>query len=391
MKAPLRNNSARLLLGPGPSPVHPRVLAALSEPVLGHLDPEFCDIMSETTQLLRYVFATENALTVPLSGTGSAGMDASLTNLLEPGDKAVVLSCGVFGERLCDIVPRLGAELVKVDSKWGTPVDPADVKRAIAQAGRPKVVAAVHAETSTGVLQPLEEITKYAHEAGALMVVDAVTSLGGTEVPTDRLSLDFVYSGTQKCLSCPPGLAPVTLSEAAQQAIARRKSAVSSWYLDLSMIQRYWTGERFYHHTAPVNMVYALHEALSLIREETLEHCWARHARNARAFSEGVTAMGLELLVAPEYRLPSLVVIKVPQGIDDAQVRQKLLSDYNIEIGGGLGELKGKIWRVGLMGHGSKQSNIVLLLAALEHILKNLGMDVPEGAGTSAASRAFSN
>ena len=383
-----RNPQDRLLMGPGPSPVSPRVLRALSEPVLGHLDPDFLVIMTQTMEMLRYVFQTKNLLTLPMSGTGSAGMETALVNLLEAGDKAVVAVAGVFGQRLVDIVERCGAEPIVVNTRWGMPVDPADVKAALERAGRAKLVAIVHAETSTGVLQPLEEVAEYAKKHGALLVVDAVTSLGGVPVPTDTLALDLVYSGTQKCLGCPPGLAPVTVGDTAAKVIRTRKTKVQSWYLDLSMIQRYWTQERFYHHTAPVSMIYALHEALRAIVEEGIENSWRRHSANASALAAGLEAMGLELLVPEEYRLPSLTAVKVPEGITDADVRARLLKDYNIEIGGGLGELKGKIWRIGLMGYGSNKRNIVLLLAALEDILSGIGARVKNGAVVAAAQGA---
>lgn len=373
MKAvPERNPSRRLLLGPGPSPVDPRVLRALSEPTLGHLDPDFLNIMTETMEMLRYVFETKNMLTVPMSGTGSAGMETALVNMLEPGDKAVVCAAGVFGQRLVDIAGRCGAEVFEVTAPWGQPIDPADVRRAIAAAGNPRVVAIVHAETSTGVLQPLTEIVKMSHKAGAFIVVDAVTSLGGVPVRTDELGLDFVYSGTQKCLNCPPGLAPITVSERAAAFIRTRKSKVQSWYLDLSMIQRYWTQERFYHHTAPINMVYALHEALRIVCEQGLTALWNRHAENAALLVSGMESMGLTPLVAPEYRLAPLTTIRVPDGVNEAEVRRRLLTEYDIEIGGGLGDLKGKVWRIGLMGYGSSRQNITLLLSAIKDILGSM-------------------
>jgi len=368
-----RNPQDRLLMGPGPSPVNPRVLRALSEPTLGHLDPDFLSIMTETMDMLRYVFQTRNALTLPMSGTGSAGMETALVNLLETGDKAVIGVAGVFGERIVDIARRCGAECTVVAAPWGEALDPGRVAGAIRAVRNPKVVAVVHAETSTGVLQPLESIAAEARNAGALVVVDAVTSLGGVELQVDRLGLDVVYSGSQKCLSCPPGLAPITVSERAAKVIRDRRSPVQSWYLDLSMIQRYWTQERFYHHTAPINMIYGLHEALRIIVEEGLESSWQRHLANSEAFCAGLHAIGLHTLVSPANRLPSLISVKVPDGVDEAAVRRTLLTEFNIEIGGGLGELKGRIWRVGLMGHGSRERNVLLLLAALERALQKHG------------------
>lgn len=364
-----RNPKAKLLLGPGPSNSDPRVLRALAEPTLGHLDPDFVKIMDETTELLRYVFNTKNRLTVPISGTGSAGMEAALFNSIEPGDKIIVCVAGVFGERMVDVAERAGATVVRVDAPWGSPVDPDDVRKAIKQNPDAKALAIVHAETSTGVLQPLDDIVTEAHQHGLRVVVDAVTSLGGVEVPVDRLSLDFVYSGSQKCLSCPPGLAPVTVSDSMAEWIKNRKTKCRSWYLDLSMIQRYWGSERFYHHTAPVNMIYALNEALRIVKEEGLEARYARHKANQQALIEGLEAMGLKLVVAPEYRLPSLTTVYVPEGVDDAYVRRRLLEDYNIEIGAGLGVFKGKVWRIGLMGTNSTRRNVLTLLSALKDIL----------------------
>jgi len=368
-----RRNSGRLLMGPGPSPVHPSVLAALGEPTLGHLDPEFLTIMGETMDMLRRVFGSDYHLTMPISGTGSAGMEASLVNLLEPGDHAVVTVIGTFGERMAEIAARCGAHVRRVDAEWGTPVDPAAVAKAINAGPAPKIVTVVHAETSTGVCQPLGEIAKLADEAGALKVVDAVTSLGGMPIPIRQLGLDFVYSGTQKCLSCPPGLAPVTVSDRALDAIQARRIPVHSWYLDLGLVRRYWGQERFYHHTAPVNMVFALHEALAVLLAEGLETVWQRHTANATALQAGLDALGLRPLVAPEYRLPSLVVVKVPADVDEVAVRRHLLEQSNIEIGAGLGPLKGKIWRIGVMGYGSSRRNVAAVTSALAEALAAQG------------------
>ncbi len=374
-----RNPQDRLLMGPGPSPVNPRVLRALSEPTLGHLDPDFLSIMTETMEMLRYVFQTKNALTLPMSGTGSAGMETALVNLLEPGDRAVIGVAGVFGERILEIARRCGAECTVVKAPWGEAIDPGLMSEAIRSVHHPKVVALVHAETSTGVLQPLEQVAAEAHDSGALTIVDAVTSLGGVELQVDRLGFDVTYSGSQKCLSCPPGLAPITVSERAAEVIRNRRSPVRSWYLDLSMIQRYWTQERFYHHTAPVNMIYGLHEALRCIVEEGLESCWQRHLANAQALCDGLHSIGLDTLASPANRLPSLISVRVPAGIDEAAVRKTLLTRFNIEIGGGLGELKGRIWRIGLMGHGSRERNVLLLLAALEKALRQHGWGPTHG------------
>ncbi|MGE5579326.1 MAG: pyridoxal-phosphate-dependent aminotransferase family protein [Bacillota bacterium] len=365
----IRNPKAKLLLGPGPSNTDPRVLRAMSEPTLGHLDPDFVAIMDETTELLRYVFNTKNRLTIPISGTGSAGMEAALVNSVEPGDKAIICTCGVFGDRMLDVAERAGAEVVKVEAPWGSPIDPEDVKNAIRKHPDAKMVGLVYAETSTGVLQPLEEIAAMAHEKGMRVVVDAVTALGGVDVPTDTLALDLVYSGTQKCLSCPPGLAPITLNEKAADFVAKRTSKCRSWYLDLGMIQRYWGSERFYHHTAPINMIYALHEALLIIKEEGLENRYRRHLAAQKDLIDGLTAMGMKMVVSPQFRLASLTTVYVPDGVDEAAVRKKLLVEHNIEIGAGLGVFKGKIWRIGTMGTNATHANVVHFLGALKDVL----------------------
>lgn len=387
---PERKPTNRLLLGPGPSTVDPRVLRALSEPTVGHLDPEFLRIMNETMTMLRYVFETGNQLTMAMSGTGSAAMETPFVNLLEPGDKAVVCTNGVFGDRMTDIVDRCRAGLITVRSPMGKPIDPQQVAEAFKNAGgKVKLLAIVQAETSTGVLQPLEDIVRITHDNGALIVVDAVTSLGGVPVPTDRLGLDFVYSGTQKALSCPPGLGPITANETSAKLIRERKTKVQSWYLDLSMIMRYWGQERFYHHTAPVNMIYALHESLRIIQEEGLEVRFARHRQNADALIAGLQAMGLKLVVEEGYRLPTLTTVYIPEGINDAAVRGRLLNEFNIEIGGGLGELKGRIWRIGLMGYSSHKRNVLTFLSVLEDILGSMGYRMPQGAGPAAATAVY--
>lgn len=365
----VRNPSQKLLLGPGPSNVDPRILRAMSEPTLGHLDPDFGRIMDDTTKLLRYVFSTDNTLTIPISGTGSAGMEAASVNMVEPVDKAVVCVAGVFGERMADSFSRAGAQVIRVDVPWGKPVALDDVVKALEENPDCKLLGIVHAETSTGVLQPLDDIVKKAHANGVKVIVDAVTSLGGMEVPVDRLKLDFVYSGTQKCLGCPPGLSPVTVNNEMAEHIARRNSKCRSWYLDLSMIKRYWGSERFYHHTAPINMIYALHEALSIIHEEGLEARYARHLESQKALVLGLQEMGMELVVEPEFRLPSLTTVYVPEGVDESSVRKRLLEEYNIEIGAGLGVFKGKVWRIGLMGSNPCKSTVMTLLGALKEIL----------------------
>ncbi len=363
------NPTVRFLMGPGPSDVHPRVLKAMATPLIGHMDPQFIKIMDEVKQMLRQLFQTKNDLTFAVSATGSAGMETCFVNLLEPGDKAVVCVNGVFGNRMSDIVERCGAELTRVDAPWGQIVEPAEVKEAIDKV-KPKLVAIVHAETSTGVCQPLEEISKMVHDAGALLLVDTVTSLAGMEVLIDDWGIDAVYSGTQKCISAPPGLSPVSFGPRAVEAMDKRKTKVSSWYLDLAMVRNYWSGaKRVYHHTGPITMVYGLHEALRLIFEEGLKARFERHRRHHEMLRDGLEEMGFEFLAAPEYRLPMLNAVKIPSGVDEAAVRGKLLNDYNIEIGAGLGDFTGKVWRIGLMGCSSTKNHINMLLSALQHII----------------------
>ncbi len=375
-------------MGPGPSDVPPRVLQALSAPCIGHLDPTFLSIMNETQALLRHLFQTENELTIAVSGTGSAGMETCFVNLVEPGDEVVVCVNGVFGTRMCDIVGRLGGNLIRVDAPWGKTIDPDAVREAV-KGKSPKVLAIVHAETSTGVCQPLEEIKAIAKDSGALFLVDMVTSLGGMEVALDKMGIDAAYSGTQKCISCPPGLSPVSFSPAAMDVLKQRKTPVVSWYLDMSMVSSYWGNERKYHHTAPVNMNYALREALRLIAEEGLEARFARHLLNHRALVAGVEAMGLTMLVAEGERLPMLNAVCIPDGADDLKVRQALLNDFGMEIGGGLGDLAGKVWRVGLMGHASRRRNVVLFLSVLETILKAQGAGITTGKALDAAAAVY--
>jgi alanine-glyoxylate transaminase/serine-glyoxylate transaminase/serine-pyruvate transaminase len=380
----------RILLGPGPSDVDPRVLTALSTPVLGHLDPEFARVMDETQTLLRYVFQTENRLTLAVSGTGTAGMETVIVNLIEPGDRMLVCIKGVFGARMKDIAERAGAVVSTIERPYGEVFDPEEVRAAIKR-DRPKVVGIVHAETSTGAWQPIEEIAQIAHEEGALIVTDMVTSLGGVPVEIDAWGIDAAFSGSQKCLGCPPGLAPVTLGPRALDILGGRKAKVQSFYFDLTIIQKYWASDRFYHHTAPISMNYGLREALALAAEEGLEARIARHALNGRALQAGVEAMGLSLATVEGHRLPQLTCIKIPQGIDDLTVRRRLLNEWGIEIGGGLGPFKGLAWRIGLMGHSSQQKNVTLVLSALETCLSDLGYRVVEGAGTKAAAEVFAD
>jgi len=378
----------RVLMGPGPSDVPARVLQAMSAPCIGHLDPYFLAVMDETQQLLRSLFQTQNALTIPVSGTGSAGMETCFVNLVEPGDDVVVCVNGVFGTRMCDIVNRIGGKLTRIDAEWGRAIDPQAVRDAV-KGKSPKVLAVVHAETSTGVCQPLEELSAIAKDCGALFLVDMVTSLGGMEVSLDRMGIDAAYSGTQKCISCPPGLSPVSFSEAGMNAVTNRKTPVVSWYLDMSMVSSYWGAERKYHHTAPINMIYGLREALRIIAEEGLEKRFVRHRLNHQALVAGIEAMGLSMLVPEAERLSMLNTIRIPDGADDVSVRKALLNGFGIEIGGGLGALAGKVWRVGLMGHAARERNVFLFLSALETILKTQGVAVKAGA-LEAASAVYS-
>ena len=383
------NPGDRVLMGPGPSNVSARVLQAMSAPCIGHLDPYFLLIMDETQRLLKYLFQTENPFTIPVSGTGSAGMETCFVNLIEPGDEVLVCINGVFGMRMADIVRRLGGQLIQVDGEWGRTIDPEAVRKAV-RGKNPKVLALVHAETSTGVCQPLEDIANIAHEAGALFLVDMVTSLGGMEVAVDSMGIDVAYSGTQKCISCPPGLAPITFGPAAIKALESRKSPIVSWYLDMSMVRSYWGAERKYHHTAPINMIYALREALRIIAEEGLEARFARHELNHRALVAGIEAMGLAMLVPESERLLTLNAICIPEGVNDIKVRKALLNDFGIEIGGGLGNLQGKIWRVGIMGHSCSRKNVFLFLSAIETILNAEGAKITTGA-LKEASAVYAN
>ncbi len=380
--------STRTLLGPGPSEVPPRVLAAMGYPLLGHLDPEFVALMDETQTFLRRVMRTTNPLTLAVSGTGSAGMEAVVVNLIEPGDKMLVCVNGVFGGRMVDVAERAGAVVTAIERPYGEAFDPEEVRTALKQV-QPKVVGIVHAETSTGVLQPVEEIAKLAHEHGALIALDTVTSLAGVPVEIDAWGIDAVYSGTQKCLSCPPGLAPVSFGPRAVETIQKRTHKVQSWYLDMTMIMRYWGSDRFYHHTAPISMNYALRESLALVLEEGLEVRFARHLRNHLALKAGLKALGIAYVPAEGFQLPQLNCIRIPEGIEDVPVRKRLLEQWGIEIGGGLGALKGKAWRIGLMGHSSRPANVTLVLAALETCLRDLGYACQPGAAVAAAADSY--
>jgi alanine-glyoxylate transaminase / serine-glyoxylate transaminase / serine-pyruvate transaminase len=380
----------RLLLGPGPSEVHPRVLRAMSTPLLGHLDPKFLEIMNEVQAQLRAVFRTENPFTIAVSGTGSAGMEAALVNVVEPGDAVIVVAAGVFGNRMADIVGRCGGRLVKLDVPWGQTCELARIEEALKQEGKVKAVAVVHAETSTGAQQPMEGLGKLCHAHGALLVVDTVTSLGGVPVEVDAWEADAVYSGTQKCLSCPPGLAPLTLSPRALDAVKARRTKVQSWYLDAGMVADYWAeGKRVYHHTAPISMVYALRESLRIVLEEGLEARFARHRRHSAALMAGAAALGCTPQAQEGHRLPTLNCVRVPAGVDEAAVRKLLLSEHSIEIGGGLGPLAGQVWRIGLMGESARQENVLAVLAALEQGLAKQGKSPKPGAACSAALEQY--
>lgn len=358
----------RWLMGPGPSDVPARVLRAMAAPVVGHLDPAFLAIMDETREMLQRIMRTKNRLTFAVSGTGSAGMEACVVNLVEPGDEVVIGVNGVFGGRLCDVAERAGATVHRVEAAWGAPIHAEQVAEAV-KGKSVKLVAVVHAETSTGVRQPLKDIGRIAHDAGALFLVDAVTSLGGIDVRVDEWGIDALYSGTQKCLSCPPGLAPVTFSPQAEEVIEKRKTKCRSWYLDASMLRNYWGGDRAYHHTAPISMVYALHESLRIVLEEGLEPRFERHQRHHELLREGLEAMGFQFLVEPEFRLPQLNAVKLPEGVEEGPVRKRLLEEYSIEVGAGLGAFKGKLWRVGLMGASSTPNHVNALLSATREIL----------------------
>ncbi|MEQ8763468.1 MAG: alanine--glyoxylate aminotransferase family protein [Planctomycetota bacterium] len=385
------NPGSRILLGPGPSDCHPRVLRAMSTPLLGHLDPEFLSLMEDVQAMLRAVFQTDSKMTLPISGTGSAAMEAAVANLIEPGEVAVVGVHGVFGGRIAAMVERAGGRAVKVEAPWGSPLDPEDIERALKGDGAgAKLVAAVHAETSTGVLQPLAPLARLAQQHGALFLADTVTSLGGHPVDLKGWHVDVAFSGSQKCLGVPPGIAPLTFNERAMEVVSKRKEPCRSWYLDLGMIGSYWGTERVYHHTAPITMIYALYEGLRVVLEEGLESRWERHRENHVALVAGLEAMGFQMNVEREgERLWTLNAVTVPNGIDEAKVRKHLLEQHGIEIGGGLGPLKGKIWRIGLMGYSSQRHNVFAVLAALEEALHEQGRKQSPGAGVAAALESY--
>jgi alanine-glyoxylate transaminase/serine-glyoxylate transaminase/serine-pyruvate transaminase len=363
----------RLLMGPGPSNVAPAVLEAMSQTLVGHLDPVFVKMMEDLKAMLRAVFLTKNEMTFPVSGTGSAGMEFCFVNLVEPGDEVIIGVNGVFGTRMVEVAERCGARVTKVESGWGNIITPQQIAEALRTVSKPKLVAIVHAETSTGALTPVEEISKLTHDAGALLLLDTVTSLGGCPVRLDEWNVDAVYSGTQKCLSCPPGLSPVSLNARALEIARRRRTKVQSWYLDVNLLASYWGQERVYHHTAPITMNYGLHAALRLVLEEGLENRWRRHKQNHLALKSALGAIGLDFTAQDGHQLWQLNAVRVPSGVDEADVRKRLLNDFNIEIGAGLGPLKGKIWRIGLMGETSTRENLRIFLSAFCQVLNECG------------------
>ena len=366
------NPPRRILMGPGPSDVYPEVLAAQARPTVGHLDPLFVGMMDELKSLIQYAFQTKNEMTMAVSAPGSAGMETCFVNLVEPGEKVIVCRNGVFGDRMRQNVERMGAIAMLVDNEWGTPVDPAAVEAALKAHPDAKFLAFVHAETSTGALSDAKTLCALAKQYGCLSIVDAVTSLGGVELRVDEWGIDAIYSGSQKCLSCVPGLSPVSFSPAAVEKLKKRKTPVQSWFLDQSLVMAYWTsagGKRSYHHTAPVNALYALHESLRILAAEGLENAWQRHHEMHLVLRAGLEKLGLHFVVAEDYRLPQLNTVYIPAGVDDGAVRTRLLKDYNLEIGAGLGALAGKAWRIGLMGFGARRENVSLCLKALEEVL----------------------
>ena len=382
----------RTLMGPGPSDVNPRILEALSRPTIGHLDPAFIQMMDETKQLLQYAFKTDNELTMPVSAPGSAGMETVFANLLERGDKVIICQNGVFGGRMKENAERCGAEPIMMEDAWGSTIDIDKAEQALTENPEAKAIAFVHAETSTGARSDVEALCGLAAKYDCLSIVDAVTSLGGIALEVDGWGIDAIYSGTQKCLSCVPGLSPVSFSDRAAQVIRTRKTKVQSWFLDLNLVMGYWGSEakRSYHHTAPVNSLYALHESLLILQEEGLQDAWDRHARNHEALAAGLEALGLKFVVDKEFRLPQLNAVSFPESIDDAGVRSVLLNDYNLEIGAGLGALAGSVWRIGLMGFASNKKNVLLCVSALGNVLSAQGMNVDVSKAIAAVQSAYS-
>ena len=381
----------RTLMGPGPSDVHPRILSALARPTIGHLDPAFVGMMDQMKHLLQYAFKTKNQLTIPVSAPGSAGMETCFANLVEPGDKVIICQNGVFGGRMKENVERMGGVAVMVEDAWGDAVDPEKLRDALKANSDAKVVAFVHAETSTGASSDAKTLCEIAREFDCLTIVDAVTSLGGTPLEVDVWGIDAIYSGTQKCLSCTPGLSPVSFSEKAIEKIKGREHKVQSWFMDLNLVMGYWGGEgkRAYHHTAPINALYGLHESLVMLQEEGLEQSWERHANNRQALRAGVEAMGLSFIVKEQDRLPQLNSVTIPDGVDEAAVRSALLSKFNLEIGAGLGALAGKVWRIGLMGHSSRPDKVLMCLGALDAVLTDMKAPINSGVAVKAANEVI--
>jgi alanine-glyoxylate transaminase / serine-glyoxylate transaminase / serine-pyruvate transaminase len=385
------NPPIRTLMGPGPSDVHPRILQALSKPTIGHLDPEFVAMMDETKSLLQYAFQTKNELTIPVSAPGSAGMETCFVNLVEAGDEVIVCKNGVFGMRMIENVERCGATPIVISDDWGKPVDPNKLQDALKNHPNATTVAFVHAETSTGVESDVKTLVDIAHQHDCNTIVDAVTSLGGIPLKVDEWGVDAIYSGTQKCLSCTPGLSPVSFNERAIETIKSRQSKVQSWFLDLNLVMGYWgeNTKRAYHHTAPINALYGLHESLLMLHQEGLENSWNRHNSHHQALRAGLEAMGMSFLVDESCRLPQLNVVFSPDGVDEAKVRSRLLTEYNLEIGAGLGEFAGKVWRIGLMGYASRKENVNLCLSALETVLADMNAPIEKGVALHAAQNSY--
>ena len=382
----------RTLMGPGPTEIHPRVLTTMSQPAIGYLDPVFVEMMEELKALLRYVYQTDNALTFPVSGPGSVGMEYCFVNMVAPGDKVVVCRNGVFGGRMIENVERCGGTAIIVDDEWGKPVDAQKVEDAFKSHPGAKVLAFVHAETSTGAQSDAKVLTQVAHRHDAMVIVDAVTSLAGTPVLVDEWGVDAIYSASQKCLSCTPGLSPVSFNERVVSHVRARKDKIHSWFMDMNLLLGYWNAtNRTYHHTAPGNSLFALHEALLLIKEEGLEQCWARHRRHHLALKAGLEAMGLKFLVEERYQLPQMNAVSCPAGVDEEQVRKTLLNEFSLEIGAGLGPLKGKIWRFGLMGYSCRPDNVMLCLSALGSVLMDMGLPIKVGEAEAAAHQAYAS
>ena len=390
-KYPELDVPARILLSTGPTNVHPRVYKAMQTPVIGYGEAAFLPVIDSISSMLAEVFQTKESLTMALSATGSGGVEAGMASLLEPGDTVVIGSYGFFCERMAEMARRQGANVVTVKGEWARSLDPQAVANELKKHKSIKLVGMVHAETSTGISQPLEEISRLAKEHDALFVVDAVTSFGGSEVAVDRWGVDYISSGSQKCLSCPPGLAPVAVSQAALDVMGNRKQSSPSWYLDLSLIASYWGKDHVYHHTAPISSLYAIYEGLRIVLEEGLEARFQRHQRNAAALRAGLEALGLTIISDKDHRLAQITPVAIPEGVDDGKVRTRLANDFKIEISRGLGQFAGKIWRIGLMGEASTAGNLLLLLSALEEILPQEGYEVPVGAGVAAASKALAS